>query len=78
MVFGGCFGRVFSRRCNEGAAVAADGRVEMTKPPGGGFVIIASMWLEISSSFHVFGAKGVDWEDFQRGVNYDAFLVKMK
>lgn len=33
---------------------------------------------EIQKDFHVFGLKNDSWEKFEKGVNYDAFLVKRK
>jgi hypothetical protein len=39
---------------------------------------IAKYLLEIKSDFHVFGLKDEEWEKFEKGIEYDAFLVKRK
>jgi hypothetical protein len=39
---------------------------------------IASNLLEINKNFEVEGLFGNDWEPFQRGMNYEAFLIKRK
>jgi hypothetical protein len=39
---------------------------------------IADNLLEINQNFDVFGLLEGDWEPFQRGRNYDAFLIKRK
>ncbi len=39
---------------------------------------IAGLWEEIGLYFEVYGLKEDNWHQFQRNVNYDAFLVKRK
>jgi hypothetical protein len=39
---------------------------------------IASLWNEISTNFYVYGLINGSWHEFQRNVNYEAFLVKKK
>jgi hypothetical protein len=39
---------------------------------------IASLWKELSTDFDVYGYKDGDWHQFQKNVNYEAFLVKRK
>jgi hypothetical protein len=39
---------------------------------------IAGLWEEISTDFEVYGLKDDNWHEFEKNVNYDAFLVKRK
>lgn len=39
---------------------------------------IAGNWMEINKNFEVKGLLGNIWEPFQRGRNYEAFLIKRK
>ncbi len=39
---------------------------------------IAGLLDEIQNDFELWGYKDGDWHDFQRSVNYEAFLVKRK
>lgn len=39
---------------------------------------IASIWEEVSTDFEVYGLREGEWEEFKRGINYEAFFVKRK
>lgn len=39
---------------------------------------ISKFWKEISQRFEIDGLMGGKWENFQKGKNYDAFLLKLK
>jgi hypothetical protein len=39
---------------------------------------IASFWQEINSLFIVIAYRNNDWEPFEKGKNYEAFLIKRK
>jgi hypothetical protein len=39
---------------------------------------IVIFWVEISSSFQVYGLKNRVWEPFEKDKNYDAFLIHKK
>ena len=39
---------------------------------------ISGLWDEISIDFEVQGFKNGSWLPFEKGVNYEAFLVKRK
>lgn len=39
---------------------------------------ITNNLIEIQKDFEVFGLRGNQWEDFEKGIDYDAFLVKRK
>lgn len=41
-------------------------------------ISISMLWNEIEADFVVFGFKDNEWQEFQRNVNYEAFLVKRK
>lgn len=39
---------------------------------------ISGLWNEISIDFEIHGFKSGSWHPFEKGVNYEAFLVKRK
>jgi hypothetical protein len=39
---------------------------------------ITGLWEQISIDFDVYGLKDDNWHEFQKNVNYEAFLVKRK
>jgi len=39
---------------------------------------IASFWSEISSEYNIYGKVNGDWVTFEKGVNYDGFLLFKK
>lgn len=39
---------------------------------------LASLWKELSKDFDVYGYQDESWQQFQKNVNYEAFLVKRK
>ena len=41
-------------------------------------ISISKLWEEISLEFEVYGLKNENWNEFQKNVNYEAFLVKRK
>ena len=41
-------------------------------------VHIGKFWLEIDGFFYVWGQRNDKWENFQKGVNYNAFLGQRK
>jgi hypothetical protein len=41
-------------------------------------ISISMLWNEIETDFIVFGFRENEWHEFQRNINYEAFLVKRK
>ncbi|WEA03774.1 DUF6934 family protein [Mucilaginibacter sp. SJ] len=41
-------------------------------------ISINMLWSEIEEDFIVFGFRDGDWHEFQKNINYEAFLVKRK
>ena len=39
---------------------------------------VSGIWDEIKEDFELYGLKDGEWKEFEKKVNYEAFLIKMK